>query len=90
MKHRKNGKIKYEHTMVKGLAKLLEKIESWPEIKSIIPGRIKPSKNLSDLHLTIQYKTKNGVKCLAKSDGVQEVFFVTSKQDELISKIEKL
>lgn len=91
MKYRgKNQKIKYEHSMIKGLAKLLESIQHWDEIKTIIPGRIKPSKNLTQLHLLVQYMTNNGIKCLAKGEGVQEVFFVSPNPEELIIRIEKL
>ena len=90
MKHRGNGKIQQKHSMIKGLAKLLKSIQSWEEIESIIPGRIKPSNIITGLHLSVQYKTITGVKCLAKSDGIQEVFMVSSQPDELIERINNL
>ena len=89
MKFRGTSKIKTEHSMIKGLLKLLESIEDWEEIQGIIPGLIKPSKS-SGIELTIQYITQSGVKCLAKSDGaVQEVFFVSSTPDALKTKLEE-
>jgi len=89
MKYR-SSKIKREHSMIKGLYKLLKKISVWPEIISIIPGRIKPSKKIVAIHLTVQYQTEDGVRCLAKSDAVQEIFFVSNKPKELMDKLGKL
>ena len=79
MKHRaKSSKIKYEHDMIKGLRKFLEQIEPWDEIKSIIPGKIHPTKSVARFTLSVQYETLTGVKCLARSgSAVQEVFIVT-------------
>lgn len=79
MKHRaKSSKIKYEHDMIDGLRKFLEQIESWDEIKSIIPGEIHPTKSVARFTLSVQYETPTGVKCLAKSSSaVQEVFITT-------------
>ena len=90
MRYRGSSKIKQEHGTIKGLLKLLKSIEHWEEIRSIIPGRIKPSTNTNKLHLTVQYKTKTGVKLLAKSDGIQEVFIVSTEPDKLIERIRQL
>lgn len=89
MKFRGTSKIKTEHSMIKGLLKLLESIEDWEEIQGIIPGLIKPSKS-STIELTIQYITPAGLKCLAKCDGaVQEVFFVSSEPEKLKTKLQE-
>lgn len=85
----RQSKIKVEHGMIKGLKKLLMKLSKQDYIQAIIPGRIKPSKS-SKLYLTVQYTTDNGVKCIAKSDGVQEVFFITDQPQTLIELIENL
>lgn len=92
MKHRGSSKIKYEHEMIKGLRKLLESIEDWEEITSIIPARIKPIKAVEPrLRLTVQQRTPTGFKCLARSgSAVQEVFIVSSKLEALQKKIEAL
>jgi hypothetical protein len=88
MKHRGSGKIQAKHSMIKGLYKLLQKIEHFPEIKAIIPGRISPSKNCTELHLTVQYLTKSGIKLLAKGDGsVQELFITASEPEALIRRL---
>lgn len=79
MRHRGSSKIKYEHHMIQGLRRLLEQIEPWDEIKSIIPGEIRPTKSHRPLSLEVKYDTLAGVKCLARSgSAIQEVFIVTS------------
>jgi len=84
MRHRGHSKIKYEHHMIRGLRQLLEQIESWIEIKSIIPGEIKPTKSNKPLSMEIKYNTPTGIKCLARSgSAVQEVFIVTSSPEAL-------
>src|SRR5438552_3482910 len=82
MRHRGSSKIKYEHHMIQGLRQFLEKIQVWDEIKSIIPGEIRPTKASVLLRLEIKYDTPTGVKCLARSGAaVQEVFIVTSSPE---------
>jgi hypothetical protein len=78
--------------MIKGLRPLLEKIEEWDEIASIIPARIKPTKAVQPgVRLTVQAQTPAGLKCLARSGtAVQEVFFVTHVPDALRTKIASL
>lgn len=92
MKHRaRSSKIKYEHHMISGLRQLLEGIEDWPEIKSIIPGRISHTGKNRPLVLKVQYQIETGLKCQAQSRGaVQEVFIVTSKPDVISKKLADL
>ncbi|MDD4761695.1 MAG: DUF2103 domain-containing protein [Candidatus Pacebacteria bacterium] len=89
MRYRKKSKIKKKHDLIKGLEKFLEKIENWPEIQAINPGEIKPRgrKMGSKLAIRIQYKTKSGLKCIARSQGIQEVFLVSSEPEKLEEKI---
>lgn len=91
MKHRRS-KIKVEHGMIKGLKKLLTKLSARGDIRSIIPGRIKTSKTVKQLHLTVQYAVSGGIKCLARGDGIQEVFFILTEPTapSLIQAIEAL
>ncbi len=92
MRHRGSSKIKYEHSMIIGLRALLEKIEPWAEIKSLIPGRIKPTKAPQpQIKLKVQYPVRDGLKCIARAGtAAQEVFIVTSSPAELKKKIEAL
>jgi hypothetical protein len=78
MKHRKDG-LKREHTMIQGLRKALEWITTWPEVRSVIPGAIRHVGKGAAFQLKVQYRTYNGLKCLARSGtAVQEVFIVTA------------
>lgn len=77
--------------MISGLRDFLESIEDWPEIKSIIPGRIKRTGIHTALKLKVQYPTDTGLKCQAQSGGaIQEVFVVTSVPDVLARKLNNL
>ena len=87
MKFRKKSKTKKQHDLITGLEQFLDKIEHWKEIDAINPGRIKPKEKGSPFTLRIQYQTKSGLKCIARSQGVQEVFFVTSKPELLERKL---
>ena len=92
-KHRGSSKIKYEHHIIQGLRPILESMQKWSEIKSIIPGVIKrTSSNSGNMIIKVQYKTSSGIKCLAinSSGCVQEVFIVSSESDKLINKIKKI
>jgi hypothetical protein len=78
MKYRaKAGKVKYEHSMIKGLREYLESIQKNPNIQSMIPGEIKPVKKASPLKIRRVMPTPTGLKAIFHSGGaVQEVFFV--------------
>jgi hypothetical protein len=84
-----SGKLKYKHSMIEGLRVLLESIEPWEEIQSIIPGRIEPHKSSKGgLKLKVQYNTNSGLKCIARNTtAVQEVFIVTDQPDLLTKKL---
>jgi hypothetical protein len=71
--------------MISGLQDLLERIEPWEEIISVIPGEIKPAKGHgSGIRLEVKYPTSSGIKALAKNtEAVQEVFFVTKSPEQL-------
>jgi hypothetical protein len=91
MKYRpKRTGIKCQHGMIQGLRGALEEVSSWPEVRSIIPGEIRPSKGPgSGLTLKVQYPTATGIKLLAKTGtAVQEVFVVTSEPSAVQTRIE--
>jgi hypothetical protein len=91
LKHRaKNTGIKCQHGMIEGLRKALEEVNAWPEVRSIIPGEIRPSKGPgSRLSLKVQYPTATGLKLLAKTgNAVQEVFLVTDAPAVVQARIE--
>lgn len=76
--------------MISGLRELLEQIEPWDEIKSIIPGKIRPARSAGQLILKVQYNTSSGVKCLAQSNSaIQEVFIVTPQPELFKQRLER-
>jgi hypothetical protein len=75
------GKLKVEHSIIEGLRPALESLlESHPDIRSIIPGVIRPVRNArGQLRLRITTPTPTGWKGIALAAGArQEVFFNTS------------
>ncbi|MEI7603507.1 MAG: DUF2103 domain-containing protein [bacterium] len=90
--HYRRNNVKREHSTIKGIIPILEKIAELDYVKSIVPGRIKPISG-SYPKCVLEYKTKTdtGIKCLAKSErATQEVFIVTSNTEELIKFIMNL
>jgi hypothetical protein len=90
MKYRSSKNVKKEHGMIDGLPQLLETIGAWDEVKSIIPGRIKPISKGQPLHIRIQYETIGGLKCLGFSgSAAREVFITTTNTDVLKIRLEQ-
>ena len=91
MKHRGSGKIKKQHSIINGLQKLLESIEHWPEINSIIPGVINQTSSFKHLEVDVKYQTSTGLKAIARSNNaVQELFFVSNEPKALWTKLDSL
>jgi hypothetical protein len=92
MKHRGSGKIKMQHRMIQGLRQLLESIESWPEIRTIIPAVIRRTRGAGgELRLKVQYATPTGLKCIASRSGTaQEVFIVTADPQTVMQRLSAL
>ena len=77
----KYGRVKREHSRVKNLDDLLDRVvKQCPLVDRIIPGRISRRKgNSGPTQLRCQYATGSGLKCLFCTGGsVQEVFLVSS------------
>ena len=75
------GKLKIEHSIIDGLRPVLETLlESNPEIKSVIPGVIRPVRDArGTIRVKVTTPTQTGWKALAFSAGArQEVFINTT------------
>ncbi len=74
------GKLKIEHSIIDGLRPLLERIlKNNPQIRSIIPGVIRPvrdAKGLPEIRITVQ--TTNGWKAIALSAGARQELFIST------------
>ena len=71
------GKLKVEHSIIDGLKPVLERLlAANPEIKSVIPGVIRPVRDArGKLRFRITTPTQTGWKALAFAAGArQEVF----------------
>jgi hypothetical protein len=89
MKYR-NNKIKQEHSMIKGLKRLLNKLAKLDCVKSIVPGVIARGKTTKELHLTVQYEVEGGIKTIAKGNGIQEVFILCDDVEKVKEAIKEL
>lgn len=91
MKLRKKG-VKREHSTIKGIIPLLEKITATHEVTGIIPGRIKPIVgNYPKPILEFKTLTPTGIKCIAKSQrSVQEVFIITTDIEKTLAFIKEM
>ena len=80
------GKLKVEHSIIDGVRELLEDLLGQnPEIRSVIPGVIRPVRNARGavkVHVTVP--TGNGWKAIALSAGARQELFIStalSKED---------
>jgi hypothetical protein len=91
MKLRIKG-VKREHSTIKGIVPLLEKITAREEVSAIIPGRIKPIVgNYPKPVIEFKMETPSGIKCSAKSErSVQELFIVTKDYKKTLEFISTL
>lgn len=74
------GKLKIEHSIIDGLRPILTKLLSGcPEIRSVIPGVIRPvrdAKGLPTIRITVP--TTNGWKGIALSAGARQELFIST------------
>ena len=84
------GKLKVEHSIIDGLRPVLERLlRNNPEIRSIIPGVIRPVRDAKgDPTVRITVPTGNGWKGIALSAGArQELFISTALSKEGLEKL---
>ena len=84
------GKLKVEHSIIDGLRPVLERLlRNNPEIRSIIPGVIRPVRDAKgDPTVRITVPTGNGWKGIALSAGArQELFISTALSKEELEKV---
>lgn len=81
--NKRRNKVKRDHTVLKEVIPILEKITSVNGVNSIIPGRIRPIKgNYPKAILYFTVSTESGFKCIAKSSrAIQEIFIVTEDEE---------
>lgn len=87
------GKLKIEHSIIDGVRELLEDLlAANPEIRSIIPGVIRPVRDArGKIQVRITVPTQNGWKAIALSAGARQELFISTAwtKEELAAAIEK-
>lgn len=75
-----NGKLKIEHSIIDELRPVLERLlDTNQEIRSIIPGVIKPVRDARGAPLIrVTVPTTNGWKAIALSGGARQELFVST------------
>jgi hypothetical protein len=74
------GKLKIEHSIIDGVREVLEELLSGnPEIRSIIPGVIRPVRDAKGkIQIRITVPTQNGWKAIALSAGARQELFIST------------
>lgn len=84
------NKLKIEHSIIDGLRPVLERLLEHDDIRSIIPGVIKPVRDARGaVKIRVTVPTQNGWKAIALSAGARQELFVSTAipQDELERRI---
>ena len=74
------NKLKIEHSIIDGVRKLLERLlQSNPEIRSVIPGVIRPVRDArGKIRVRVTVPTQNGWKAIALSQGARQELFIST------------
>ena len=73
------GKLKIEHAILESLRPVLERLVARDDIRSIIPGVIRPvrdAKGPAKVHITVP--TQNGWKAIGLSNGARQELFIST------------
>jgi len=78
------NKLKIEHSIIDGVRRLLEKVlASNPEIRSIIPGVIRPVRDArGKIQVRVTVPVQNGWKAIALSQGARQELFISTTLDK--------
>src|SRR6476659_2876666 len=74
-------RLKIEHSIIDGVRPILEELLSaTPEIRSIIPGVIRPVRDArGKVKVRVTVPTQNGWKAIALSSGARQELFVSTE-----------
>ena len=73
-------RLKIEHSIIDGLRDILEELlKANPEIRSIIPGVIRPVRDArGKIKIRVTVPTQNGWKAIALSHGARQEMFIST------------
>src|ERR1044071_1031671 len=87
------NKLKIEHSIIDGVRRMLERLlASNPEIRSVIPGVIRPVRDARGrIQVRVTVPTQNGWKAIALSAGARQELFISADmtQAELEAALQK-
>lgn len=86
------GKLKIEHSILDSLRPVLERLVTRDDIRSIIPGVIRPVRDAKGpVKIRITVPTQNGWKAIALCDGARQELFISTalSQEHLAAAIEQ-
>ena len=74
------NKLKIEHSIIDGVRGMLERLlASNPEIRSVIPGVIRPVRDArGKIQVRVTVPTQNGWKAIALSQGARQELFIST------------
>ena len=83
------GKLKIEHSILDSLRPVLDRLVKLDEIRSIIPGVIRPVRDAKGtVKIRITVPTQNGWKAIGLSNGArQELFISTEMSEEQLARV---
>lgn len=75
-----NNRLKVEHSIIDGVRDLLNRLlAANPEIRSVIPGVIKPVRDARGaIKVRVTVPTTNGWKAIALSAGARQELFIST------------
>lgn len=78
------NKLKIEHSIIDGVRGMLERLlASNPEIRSVIPGVIRPVRDArGKMQARVTVPTQNGWKAIALSAGARQELFISTNLDK--------
>src|SRR5437016_12845215 len=81
-----HNRLKIEHSIIDGVREILEELlASSPQIRSVIPGVIRPVRDArGKVRVRVTVPTQNGWKAIALSAGARQELFISTgmeKQD---------
>lgn len=83
------GKLKIEHSILDDLRPVLERLVASDEIRSVIPGVIRPVRDAKGtVKIRITVPVQNGWKAIALANGARQELFVSTTLSQ--PEVEKL
>jgi hypothetical protein len=77
------GKLKIEHSILDNLRPVLDRLVQLDEIRSIIPGVIRPVRDAKGpVKIRITVPTQNGWKAIGLANGARQELFVSTEMTE--------